>query len=44
MIVERELSSEDLMICDGNNQPMCIAGIFGGKNSGVEKKQQQKFF
>ena len=29
--VERELSSEDLMICDGKNQPMCIAGVFGGK-------------
>ena len=36
--VERELSSEDLMICDGNNNPMCIAGVFGGKTSGVDTK------
>lgn len=32
--VERTLHEEDLMICDENG-PMCIAGIFGGKNSGV---------
>ena len=32
--VERKLSSEDLMICDAEG-PMCIAGVFGGKNSGV---------
>jgi len=32
--VERKLSSEDLMICDAE-KPMCIAGVFGGKNSGV---------
>ena len=41
--VERELSSEDLMICDGKNQPMCIAGVFGGKNSGVEKNKTEIF-
>lgn len=33
--VERSLSADDLMICDGNHQPMCIAGVFGGANSGV---------
>lgn len=33
--VERELSDDDLMICDANHQPMCIAGVFGGLNSGV---------
>ncbi|SEP89791.1 phenylalanine--tRNA ligase subunit beta [Neolewinella agarilytica] len=33
--VERQLSADDLMICDGNHQPMCIAGVFGGANSGV---------
>ncbi len=33
--VERELSSEDLMICDGNDTPMCIAGVLGGLESGV---------
>lgn len=32
--VERKLSTDDLMICDAE-KPMCIAGIFGGKNSGV---------
>ncbi len=32
--VERTLHEEDLMICDENG-PMCIAGVFGGKNSGV---------
>ncbi len=32
--VERTLHEEDLMICDDKG-PMCIAGVFGGKNSGV---------
>ncbi|HUR67105.1 MAG TPA: phenylalanine--tRNA ligase subunit beta [Chitinophagaceae bacterium] len=32
---ERKLSAEDLMICDGNEKGMCIAGVFGGLNSGV---------
>ena len=31
---ERTLRSDDLMICDGNDNPMCIAGVFGGLNSG----------
>jgi phenylalanyl-tRNA synthetase beta chain len=34
--VERTLSSEDLMICDGE-KPLCIAGVFGGINSGVSE-------
>lgn len=33
--VERSLSEDDLMICDGNHAPMCIAGVFGGATSGV---------
>ena len=33
--VERSLSDDDLMICDGAHQPMCIAGVFGGADSGV---------
>ncbi len=33
--VERELHEEDLMICDGEENPMCIGGVFGGINSGV---------
>ena len=32
---ERKLTSDDIMICDGENNPMCIAGIFGGIDSGV---------
>ena len=32
--VERTLHNEDLMICDEKG-PLCIAGVFGGKNSGV---------
>ena len=27
---EIKLSADDLMICDGNNQPLCIAGVYGG--------------
>ncbi len=34
--VERKLSSEDLMICDADG-PMCIAGVFGGKESGISQ-------
>jgi len=33
--VERKLSDDDLVICDGNHRPMCIAGVFGGIDSGV---------
>lgn len=33
--VERELHEEDLMICNGSEEPMCIAGVFGGIDSGV---------
>lgn len=32
--VERKLSADDLMICN-ENAPMCIAGVFGGLESGV---------
>ncbi len=32
---ERKLFAEDLLICDANKQPMCIAGVFGGLHSGV---------
>lgn len=32
--VERDLSPEDLMICNAES-PMCIAGVFGGIDSGV---------
>ncbi len=32
--VEHKLSAADLMICD-SEKPLCIAGVFGGLNSGV---------
>ena len=32
---ERKLSSKDLIICNGDNEPMCLAGVFGGIDSGV---------
>lgn len=32
---ERILSAEDLMICNAAGDGMCIAGVFGGMNSGV---------
>ncbi len=40
--IERELHEEDLMICDGE-KPMCIAGVFGGLNSGVTEGTQAIF-
>jgi len=33
--VDRKLSDQDLMICDGASNPMCIGGVFGGATSGV---------
>lgn len=40
--VERKLSADDLMICNAE-QPMCIAGVFGGKTSGVSEQTTQVF-
>lgn len=40
--VERQLSSEDLMICDAK-KPMCLAGVFGGQDSGVSEKTSAIF-
>ena len=34
--VERTLHEDDLMICDDNG-PLCMAGVFGGKSSGVSE-------
>lgn len=39
---ERELSSDDLMICDTDGG-MCIAGVFGGIESGVTEKTTNIF-
>ncbi|MDG1194556.1 MAG: phenylalanine--tRNA ligase subunit beta, partial [Polaribacter sp.] len=41
--VERELSSEDIMICDGDSNPLCIAGVFGGFKSGVTENTTSIF-
>lgn len=41
--VERELSEEDLMICDGQSKGMCIAGVFGGIQSGVKDSTKNIF-
>ncbi len=40
--VERTLHEEDVMICHESG-PMCIAGVFGGKNSGVSENTQSIF-
>ncbi|MDG1509373.1 MAG: phenylalanine--tRNA ligase subunit beta [Flavobacteriaceae bacterium] len=41
--VERELHSEDIMICDAESNPLCIAGVFGGIDSGVIEKTTSIF-
>ena len=41
--VERKLFAEDLMICDGDSTPMCIAGVFGGAESGVTETTTRIF-
>lgn len=40
--IERTLHEEDLMVCDDNG-PMCIAGVFGGKESGVTENTNNIF-
>jgi len=40
--VERTLHEEDIIICD-DQQPLCIAGVFGGKNSGVSENTNSIF-
>ena len=39
---ERTLSEADLMICDAS-KPMCIAGVFGGADSGVTDSTRNVF-
>ena len=41
--VKRSLSSEDIMICDANSDPLCIAGVFGGSKSGVTEHTNSIF-
>ncbi|MDR2206465.1 MAG: phenylalanine--tRNA ligase subunit beta [Flavobacteriaceae bacterium] len=40
---ERILNGSEIMIKDGNNRPMCIAGVFGGINSGVSESTKTLF-
>ncbi len=40
--VEHELHESDLMICDAE-KPMCIAGVFGGLDSGVTENTKSIF-
>ncbi len=40
---ERKLFAEDLMICDANDKPLCIAGVFGGIDSGVSDQTTRIF-
>jgi len=40
--VERSLDTEDVMICNAET-PMCIAGVFGGIESGVSENTQNIF-
>jgi phenylalanyl-tRNA synthetase beta chain len=40
--VERTLSGSDLMICN-SDEPMCIAGVFGGLDSGVSENTTRIF-
>lgn len=40
---ERTLNGSEIMIKDGNDAPMCIAGVFGGENSGVSADTKTVF-
>ena len=40
--VERELHEDDLMICN-SEAPMCIAGVFGGQESGISETTTNVF-
>lgn len=41
--VERTLNGTEIMIKDGTDKPMCIAGVFGGKDSGVSANTKSIF-
>lgn len=41
--VERTLNGSEIMIKDGKDNPMCIAGVFGGANSGVSNETKTIF-
>ncbi|TXD49604.1 MULTISPECIES: phenylalanine--tRNA ligase subunit beta [unclassified Polaribacter] len=41
--VERILSADDIMICDADSNPLCLAGVFGGSKSGVTENTTSIF-
>ena len=41
--VEHRLSEHDLMVCNAE-EPMCIAGVFGGLDSGTTEETKNVFF
>ena len=41
--VERSLKAEDLIIADAHGQPLALAGVFGGKTSGVSEGTTRVF-
>ncbi|MCI3935690.1 phenylalanine--tRNA ligase subunit beta [Chryseobacterium aahli] len=41
--VERTLNGSEIIIKDGQDNPMCIAGVFGGANSGVSSETKTIF-
>lgn len=41
--VERTLNGSEIIIKDGKDQPMCIAGVFGGANSGISSETKTIF-
>ncbi len=40
---ERKLNVGDLMICNGQEEPMCFGGVFGGIKSGVKETTKSIF-
>ncbi len=41
--VERKLSGDDLMICDGKGRPLCMAGVLGGMETGITQQTTSIF-
>ena len=41
--VDRTLNGSEIMIKDGDDKPMCIAGVFGGSESGVSNETKTIF-
>lgn len=40
---ERKLNGEEIMICDAQNTPLCMGGIYGGEESGVSEDTTNLF-